>query len=852
MSRRWATLLAVAAASAGVWAYTVGTATLALPLGPLETPGGAQTSPLILSTPGRPIAVWGDERDRAFQIYASRLDPASFTALDGPGGVVLGRTFVGGYGFTAAWGGATAAPGGHVLALWGAGTGFEAFRLDLDGGNSGALSISAPGIIDAPALASNGDSFLVVWVDESVNPPRVLAMPLTPGGAAAGAPFATLSLAGVRGWHPRATWAGDRWVATWMEGASGDTDVMTRSIDPAGALGVTQTLSSARPGLYPEVAALPDGGAFVAFFQGPTHVLKGALVHTSLSPFTLDGDAGEPVLFGFVEQRPAMTAFGDDLYLAWAGWDGVSERDRVHFARLAPPHTAITSAVTRTSGPENGGEPALVVHEGRLLASYTNRDHEYDLGERSSADAVVEELGVNLGTVVGPVRFPAAYAEQVDPALASGAGAMFAAWSEYRGDAGYDVFAARVGDAGLETPRLVATGRLGQVDPALAVLEPGTLMLAWSDLAQTAVVARLYDLALQPLGPEQVVATAPGVPDYACVAAGAGTFLVAYSDGNDVRSRRYSATGVPLEAPQVQCAGCVSEGRPYFERTACAFGGGEFLVGWVDDRVVERAMVVGRVQLDGGRPDPTGIVVAIAPVHPAEPSVAWDGAQFQVIWHDHRNSLANGEVFGARVRNGVVLDDQGVQLVPASGAEQEFPQATAVPGGLLLTWFDEGVPQARGVHIVDGGRSGSIFPLHTGDGVTGLAVASLPDRTVFLSSRGQQGQTPLGSVRLYLNTVSRAATGGTCAVAYDCASGSCDAGVCDVPGGATAGGGGAGGGTAGGSTAGGAGAGGAAAGGGEAPVEPERKLNVGCACGAGARPELVLLALLSLRRRRCR
>jgi len=845
VTRPRALLLLAVFASAGVWAFTVGTVVPALPAGPLEVAGGAQAAPLILTTPGRPVAVWADERDRIFRVYASRFHQDTLDPLDGPGGLYVGTSSGDGYGFTAAWGGSSFLPGGHVLVVWPVG-GLQGRRLDLDGGRSAPIIIGTPGIADLPSLASNGDDFLLAFEDESVAPPRVVAMPLLPSGVSPGGMNVTLSNAGVRATHPRAVWAGGRWVVTWMEGNAGATEVVARVAGP-GAPGPIRTLSAAAGAEYPEIIALPDGGAFVAFFEGGGGALTGVSFESMGPPATLVADAGWRSWYGFTEQRPSMATLNGEVWVAWSRTDPGLFDDRLRLARVPAPFTAVATSRVRTSAPGIVSEPSLATFQGRMFLAYADRDNMHWDWDTAASDVAVEELGLNLAPVSARGYLARAPAEQLEPVLASDGTNLFAAWTEYRRDAGYDVFAARVLDRSLGAPRLVATGASGQVEPAIGAWESG-VAIAWTELAAREVRVAFFDSGLVPRTATQTVAAGSMViPDFPCIAVGGPTVFVAFTDGADVRTRRYSLDGVPLESAQVLCPGCVGNGRPFYERTACAFGGGEFLVAWVDDRVAERAMVAARVLLDGGRPDPGGKVISLLSRYPAEPTIAWDGRQFLVAWHDHRNSTAFGEMWGSRFRDGTVVDVEGRRLVSASGAEQEFPHLTPVPGGaLLLTWYDEGFQEVRSQHLIDGVATDFPGEPFDGQGNRGIASASVAGRTVLLVSQGYESQTPSGAVRLYLNTIERAGGGAACSFAFDCASGSCDGGACaPVEGGA--GGGSAGGATAGGSAAGGGGTAGGdstAGGGGDVAPPSERRLGVGCGCDSTGDTALLLLTLV--------
>ncbi len=880
VTRPRALVLLAALVSAGVWAFTIGTVVPATPNGPLEIAGGAQLAPLIVSTPDRPVAVWADDRDRILRVYASRLDSNTLQPLDGPGGLYLGNTSAYGYGFSAAWGGASFQPGGHVLAVW-ENFGLAARRFDADGGRSVEIAIPTPGNADEPSVASSGDDFLVVFADQSVSPQRISARPLTPAGTSTGGSPTPLSTPSVLATQARAVWAAGRWVAVWMEGPEGASDVVARVAGP-GVLGPLRTLSTNRPATNPELVALPDGGVYVAFFEGPARALTGAYFDTTAPSLSLVVDAGTSSWYGLHDvQRPSMTMFNGELWVAWAAPQQPDVEDKLRIARLAEPFDKATESRARQSAPAIASEPSLAVHKGRLLVAYSDRDNEHWDWENAASDVAVEELGAAMNTITGPVLLARSYAEQLTPVLATNGTTTVAAWVEYRRDAGYDVFAALVGDGGLGPPQLVASGAESQLSPSVAISDGGVVVIAYTDLGRRDLQAKFFNPPLALFGATVVEPGPPDYPDYPCVAYGDGQFLVAFTDGNDVRTRRFSPAGAPLEPTQTLCSGCVPNGRPFYERTACAYGSGAFLVAWVDDRVVDNCMAAGRVLLDGGRPDPGGIVIALGAKSPAEPSIAWDGRQFQLVWHDHRTSLNAGEIWGARLRERTVVDVDGRRLVTPSGAEQQYPWVTAVPGGALVTWYDEGPQEVRAVHLVDGAPVGGEFLFSDGDGHRELSLASTPQRTVLLISRGREGITPLSTIRLGINSVERAAIGAACTFGFDCASGNCDGVSCAAPAGpedgGTAGGagGGGGGGSGGAGGAGGAGgssggsagaavAGGAEAGGtgggpagggglaGRGEPQLERNLGVGCSCnGGGDGAALLLLAAFTLRTRSC-
>lgn len=136
----------------------------------------------------------------------------------------------------------------------------------------------------------------------------------------------------------------------------------------------------------------------------------------------------------------------------------------------------------------------------------------------------------------------------------------------------------------------------------------------------------------------------------------------------------------------------VRDGRLVQRQPAGAFGDGVYLVAWCDgSRQADRPtadVYCARVEAATGKPlDPGGIPLCTAPDLQQWPAVAFDGANFLVVWQDFRSGKRY-DVYAARVSpQGKVLDPEGLPV--AAGASNQGRPGVAFAGGqYLVAWMD--------------------------------------------------------------------------------------------------------------------------------------------------------------------
>jgi hypothetical protein len=117
-----------------------------------------------------------------------------------------------------------------------------------------------------------------------------------------------------------------------------------------------------------------------------------------------------------------------------------------------------------------------------------------------------------------------------------------------------------------------------------------------------------------------------------------------------------------------------------------AYDGTNFFVVWHDERGGSYDIYGARVTADGVVIDPSGIAVSAAAGDQLYPTVAFDGTDFLVVWQDERSGWL--DIYAARVTGeGEVLDPSGIAVSTAQ-YDQEFPAVESDGSGFLVVWQD--------------------------------------------------------------------------------------------------------------------------------------------------------------------
>ncbi|WP_224365732.1 Ig-like domain-containing protein [Hyalangium versicolor] len=347
-----------------------------------------------------------------------------------------------------------------------------------------------------------------------------------------------------------------------------------------------------------------------------------------------------------------------------------------------------------TAGGGNQTTPAVASNGTDYLVVWVDdRSGDADIyGTRvSQSGTVLDTLGLAIGASLNA---------QQSPAVAFDGTNYLVVWSDGRRGSGNDIYGARVSPAG-------------------SVLDPNGLALATS-----AVFTQLM----------RAPAIAFDGTNYLIV----WDERTGFNGPSNLNALRVSPSGQPVGSPFA-----VSAADKNQLAASLAFDGTNYLAVWQDDRLGQNDIYGARISPSGTLVDTGGIIINSAQQAQTNPTVAFNGTSYVVVWEDARNTAATGiDLYGTRVApDGSVLDGLGLPLV-TSAANQTLPALARLGTQCLLAWQDlrNGTLDVYATRL-DG--AGTVLD------ASGLAVATaLGDQsTVAVASSGTSALVTWGDAR---------------------------------------------------------------------------------------------------------
>jgi MYXO-CTERM domain-containing protein len=273
----------------------------------------------------------------------------------------------------------------------------------------------------------------------------------------------------------------------------------------------------------------------------------------------------------------------------------------------------------------------------------------------------------------------------------------FAVWEDDR-SGNLDIYGNRIqggltqdGSSGFA----VATGTLPQRWPDLACMSTAECLVVWAEgdnASPLDVLGRTVKNDTQPQSVFRVSRSANG-QQRPSVAFNGTDFLAVWADSRndltsaaDIFGTRISTAGVVLDTNGI----AISDEPAAQTWPDVACDGTYCLVAWSDGRntSTESDIYGARVNKAGVVQDASGIPISTAVLNQHYPAVAWGSTHYMVVWQDNRASSFATDIYGTRVMpSGTVNESAGLGISTAS-TSQDFPDVAFDGANFLIVWRD--------------------------------------------------------------------------------------------------------------------------------------------------------------------
>jgi hypothetical protein len=306
----------------------------------------------------------------------------------------------------------------------------------------------------------------------------------------------------------------------------------------------------------------------------------------------------------------------------------------------------------------------------------------------------VTQSGVVLDTAGIAISF--AINDEWEPSVAFDGTNYLVVWPDTRGPS-FDVYGARVTQSGtvLDPDGIAITTAANMQESPSVSFDGANYLVVWEDW-NSGITREIYGGRVDPSGNQldtiPIAISSAGVNEWhwhPSVAFDGTNYLVVWSEWHetgldDIYGARVSQSGVVLDTTSI-----VIFAAPNHQiYPVVSFDGTNYLVAW-EDRRSDSDIYATRVNQSGVVLDTTGIAIsATLDVQEEEPSVAFDGTNYLVVWDDYRNSGSNADIYGARVnQSGVVVDTGGIAISAAQS--YQFRASAAFDGANYLVVWDD-------------------------------------------------------------------------------------------------------------------------------------------------------------------
>ena len=573
---------------------------------------------------------------------------------------------------------------------------------------------TAPNDQKYPSVTFNGTNYLVVWEDRRngyLNP-DIYGTRISTSGVVLDTSGIPISTAVNSQRHPSIIWSGTNYFVVWQDYRNGSFDIYGARIGTSGTVLDTAGLLISKATDKQEVPSVAfDGTNYLVVWEDYRHSQYSDIYGTRVttSGVVLD-TAGIPISTAANDQEHPSIAFDGTNYLV------VWEDDRNG-------SYGIYATIIDTSGVvlDTGGipistaglqeRPSVAFNGTNYFVVWADRrngsDHDIYGARVTTSEDVLDTAGIPISTAVY---------DQRHSSIAFDGRNYLVVWENNHN--GYsDIYATRIDTLGtvLDPAGIhIFTARVWQTSPSVA-FDGRNYLIVWgygyiygARLATSGVV---LDTAGIPIS---TAANRQGSPS---IAFDGTNYMVVWGDnrrGCDIYGARLTTSGVVLDTAGIPIS--TADGDQWFP--SITFDGRNYLVVWADKRNGFDSDIYGaRVSTSGVVLDTLGIPISTVPFNQSQPSVAFDGTNYLVVWQDGRSGYSH--IYGARVStSGVVLDTAGIPISTAAN-RQGSPSIAFDGTNYMVVWGDNRSGSDWDIYGVRVSTSGTVidsFPVSTQSG----------------------------------------------------------------------------------------------------------------------------------------
>jgi hypothetical protein len=737
-----------------------------------------RAAPLIAANDSGYLVVWthGKGTATAAAVYVARLSLAG-ELLDPFGilvsGVAAEQTVC-----------AVAAGPGAFLVVWSAPHGTSVSDWDIFGARiqaDGTIIDTRPLTIcgmagtvqSSPAVAGNGDNYLVVWRDSRST--GIYGSVVSADGTVSPTNGFPICAAPNDQYTPAVAALGTNYLVAWQDYRNGSlnyhSDIYAARVTGNGVLLDTNGIAvctGTNSNYHPAVAS--NGTNFLVVWEG-YDVGGNDILGARIGPNGLVLDTNGFVISHAANAQfnPAAAPIGGDFLVVWQDYRGSPTNDfeaTIYGARvLGDGSVADPDGVAISSALGGQGTAAVGTHGGDAIVVWQDLRN-----NPGSTLADIYGAPVNaMGTLVAAPDFEVSTVANTEssPTSAGNGTNFLVVWAQNRNApvTATDIYGLRLDQAGglidaVPFPICAATN--DQAHPAVAA-QGGNWLVVWSDwrLSTNATHSDIFGSLVSPAGlvlqPEGIpICTAVNDQDLPAAAALGTNFLVVWQDARrtsptatqiDIYGARVSGNGYLLDAAAFPI--CRNSGQQ--TSPAIAANDTQALVVWTGGRsgATVNQVRFARVAIDGTVLDTNSIAICPTSAAQTAPAVVANGQGYFVAWADWRASAANApDIYGAWVgTNGAVFPANGLPIRVGSGI-QTIPTVAFNGLDYLVAWQEAlaGVTNLFSIAGTRVGPDGSVSAGlllnidFVGTSYSGPVVRAGPDgRFLVVSQRAQFG-----------------------------------------------------------------------------------------------------------------